>query len=559
MMRNDGAMSDANPASEAVKAVEAVEAIEAVLRAPWIVFASGQGLRGEYGTTASAGIGAALEEEVSALCREFHNSIGVQEVPNGPPVVLFWKARQSAHWIVTQVLRAPRQPGQRIAYEYFSLALTEADLHKLSGNPLRAMELVGTEELRERYAAGLREPVCVPVAGNPVARSHAATIVTAPDSAPQFFQDGTWPATEENREALLAYIGSGGATTRSFATWWPGAKPPRPGVFDIVLRSDATRVARPHEILAVATELNHSLSRSLPAPPSYDIVGGRSYRALLHGADEVQAMLSDAYGPAALEESPHQWMTRPQKVAGLCQKIADDLPDYAARLPASFSDEMARHCTELAGRYEEFARELQKLRHPNLLQQRREATQSRGLAVTGAAASASESQMDGARGAGRKGIQFALVLGCLLLLCLLGFGVRTLVGGSNAKLHPATAGSKARAKVAALPGSAEDRRDQQDQQAIAAMRGRAEREVFRVARALAAERAHAGKGLSQGAMQSTVVDAVAQAMSQTPQSQIKPAQKRLLFRMATPLIRARAMDGVRAGALQRGHLRRAHQ
>lgn len=518
-------MNDVNPASETV------------LCAPWFVFASGQGLREEYGTTASTGIGAALEQEVSALCREFHNSIGVQEVPDGSLVVLFWKAHQSSHWIVTQVLRAPQQPGQRIAYEYFSLALTEADLNQLSGKPLRAMELVDLKELRERCAGGLREPVCATVVGN-----YATTTVTPPTMSPQFSQGGTWPATQENHESLLSYLDGGGTAVSTFATWWPGAKPPPPGVFDIVLRSDATRVARPHEILAIATELNHSLSRSLPAPPSYDTTGGRSYRTLLHDADEVQAMLSEAYSPAALEESPHRWMMRPQKLAGLCQKIADDLPEYATRLPESFSAEMASHCAELANRYGDLARELQKLRHPNMLHQ------SRGATVTGAATDAAEYQVDGAQNAGRKGMQLALVLGSLLALCLLGFGVRALLGQSNAKLHSATAGSKIRAKVAAPPDSAEDQRDRQ---AIAVMQARAEREVFRVARALAAERTRLGKSLSKDAMQSTVVDSVAQAMSQTPHSQIKLPQKRLLFRMATARIRAKAMDGVRAGARQR--------
>lgn len=529
MTRDDGAMTDVNPA------------IETVLCVPWVVFASGQGLREEYGTTASAGIGAALEEEVSALCREFHNSIGVQEVPDGPPVVLFWKAHQSSHRIITQVFRAPHQPGQRIAYEYFSLALTEADLHKLGGNPLRAMELVSAEELREHCAAGLREPICATIA-----ESHAPTTAT-PILAPQFSQDGTWPATQENREALLAYLNTGEAAERTFATWWPGASPPRSGVFDIVLRSGETRVAKPHEILAVAAELNNSLSRSLPAPPSHDTVGGRSYRALLHGAQEVQTMLGEAYFPAALEESPHRWMTRPQKIAGLCQKIAEDLPDYAARLPESFNVEMARHCTELAGRYSDLARELQKLRHPNVLHQ------SRGGAATSAATStatnAAENRFDSAQGVSRKGMQIAVVLGGLIALCLLGFGVRAFVAKSNARLHPATAGSKPHAKLASARDSEEARRDQQ---AIALMRVRAEREVFRVARALAAERTHTGKGLSKDAMQSTVVDAVAQAMSQTPQWQIKPLQKRILFRMATAPIRAKAVDGVRTGARQRG-------
>ncbi len=516
-------MTDANSASETVFCV------------PWVVFASGQSLREEYNTTASTGIGAALEQEVSALCREFHNSIGVQEVPEKPPVVLFWKARQSSHWIVTQVLRAPAQPGRRIAYEYFSLALTEADLNQLGGNPLRAIELVNTENLRENCAAGLREPVCVPIA-----ESHTANIATESDTPSQFSQGGAWPATAENREAMLAYLEKGVAAP-TFATWWPGASPPRPGVFDITLRSDAMRAARPHEILAVATELNHSLSRSLPAPPSYDTVAGRCYRALLHGADEVQAMLGEAYLPAALEESPHRWMTRPQKLAGLCQKIADDLPDYAARLPASFSAEMAGLCTELVGRYSDLARELQKLRHPNMLHQ------SRSAAATGAATDAAKYQVDGTQGASRKGTQIAVVIASLLALCLLGFGVRTWLGESNAKLHPATAASKKRADVAVLSSSEEDRRDQQ---AIALMRARAEREVFPVARALAAKRTHAGKGLSNDAMQSTVVDAVAQAMSQTPHPQITPSQKRLLFRMATAPIRAKAMDGVRAGVRQ---------
>ena len=525
-------MSDVNPAMN--PATET--ASEAMLCLPWVVFASGQGLRAEYGTTASASIGAALEEEVSALCREFHNALGVQEVPEGLPVVLFWKANQSPHWIVTQVLGAPRQAGERIAYEYFSLALTEDDLHRLNGNPLRALEMASPQELRQRCIAGLREPVCVTVTWNPVAGNPVAPNVTTS----QFAQGGTWPATAENREALLATINSGGAATRSFATWWPGARPPRSGAFDIVLLSDATRVARPHEILAVAAELNHSLSRSLPAPPSYDTVGGRFYRTLLHGADEVQAMLSEAYGPAALEESPHRWMVRPQKVAGLCQKIAVDLPDYAARLPSFASDDsaaLARQCTELAGRYEDLARELQKLRHPNILHQ------SQNPAVTGAATGAAESSKDGAPGAGRSGMQLALVLGCLLAFGLLGLGVRTLVGGANTKPH--TPG----VQTTAPSGSEAERRDQE---AIALMQARAQREVFRVAEALTAGRARAGQGLSKDAMQSIVVDAVAQAMTQTPHSQIKPAQKQLLFRLATATVRARAMEGVRAGARQRG-------
>lgn len=554
MTRNDGAMMDVsidvNPASESVSRA----ANEPLLCVPWVVFASGQGLRGEYGTTASSGINVVLEEEISALCREFHNSIGVQEVPDGPSVVLFWKARQSSYWIVTQVLRAPQQPGQRIAYEYFSLALTEDELDKVGGNPLRAMALVSTEELRRRCAANLLEPIYAPVVEIAAESAAAAHIVSTPALASQFSQDGTWPATQENHEALLVYLNGlqgGGSDTRTFATWWPSTKPPRPGVFDIVLRSDATRVAKPHEILAVAAELNHSLSRSLLAPPSYDTAGGRYYRALLHSANEVQTMLNEAYFPAALEESPHRWMTRPQKVAGLCQKIADDLPDYAERLPASFTVEMAPHCAELAERYGAFARELQKLRHPNMLHQSREP--NRETKVTGTTASKAESQLNGAQSVSRKGMQLALMLGGLLALCLLVFGVRTIVGKSNAKLNSATAGSKTGAKVVAPLGS-EDRRDQQ---AIMLMRARAGREVFRVARALAARRAQAGKGLSKDAMQSTVVDAVAQAMSQTPHSQIEPSQKRLLFRMATAPIRTRALDGAKEGARQSGPPRRA--
>ena len=172
-------MIDVNPASETV------------LRAPWVVFASGQGLREEYDTTASAGVGAALEAEISTLCREFHNSLGVQEVPEEFTVALFWKARQSSHWVITQVERALQQPGQRIAYEYFSLTLTERDLHKLGKNPLRAMELFSTQELRKHYTSGRREPI-----------SAAVTISHSTPAVPPF-QNGTWPATEENRKALV--------------------------------------------------------------------------------------------------------------------------------------------------------------------------------------------------------------------------------------------------------------------------------------------------------------------------------------------------------------------
>src|SRR5437016_4287090 len=85
----------------------------------WVVFASGQRLREEYGTTAAVGVNATLEEEVRTLCREFHTALGVQEVPTDPPVLLFWKARQSPDWIITQVASAPRPAGHRVAYEYF--------------------------------------------------------------------------------------------------------------------------------------------------------------------------------------------------------------------------------------------------------------------------------------------------------------------------------------------------------------------------------------------------------------------------------------------------------
>ncbi len=358
---------------------------ENVICISWVVFSSGQGLRGEYKTTASASISAALEEEVGALCREFHHSLGIEEVPDGLPIVLFWKARQSAHWVVMQVLHAPSQPGQRIAYEYFSLALMESGLQKLGGNPLRALELVGIEQLRARYSAGLREPFDITITKSRAAAS------TPPTS--RSFQNGLWPATQANRAALLSSIKSDGASARSFATWWPNATLPRSCVFDIVLHSEATRVARPQEILAIATELNRSLSRGLPAPPSYDAVGGRCYRMLLQSADEVQAMLNEAYFPAALEESPHRWMTRPQKLAGLCQKIADDLPDYAARLPAHFSEEIGRECNDLVRRYEDLASELQKLRHPNILQQSQKS-------ITGTAKKAVDYQPNAASRAG---------------------------------------------------------------------------------------------------------------------------------------------------------------
>ena len=506
---------------------------ETVLRAPWVVFASGQGQRDEYGTTASTGIEATLEGDISALCREFHNALGVQEVPSGQPVVLFWQAHRSPnqsfgpsfHWVITQVLRASQQPGQRIAYEYFSLVLTPADLDKLSGNPLRALEIVGIEQLREHWAAGLKEPVCAAITNTVI--NNAASFETA--QAPHFSQNGTWPATQENGEALLAYLDRSEAKGRTFATWWPGSRPPRSGIFDIVLRSEATRVARPHEILALATELSHDLSRNLLEPPSYDTEGARHYRALLQDAGEVEAMLKEAYFPAALEESPHRWMTRPQKISGLCQKIADNLPDYVARLPASFSLEIAGHCTELADRYGDMARQLQKLRHPNMLHQNQ--------SVTGnGAAHTATYQSDGAQGVKQKGVPFALILASLLALCLLGLGIGKFIG------KPGVGASKAH-----LQGDARSSQEQSDRRALALMRTRAQREVFRVAHSLAAQRASDGKGLSKEVLQSTIVDAVAQAMLQTPHWQIKPAQKQLLFRMATAPIRARAVQGVREG------------
>jgi hypothetical protein len=539
MTQSSGAMLDANSDVN----TNTVPTDKTLLCAPWIVFASGHSLREEYGTTTSTGIDATLEEEVSALCREFHNALGVQQSPDGLLVALFWKARQSSYHIITQVLRAPQQPGQRIAYEYFSLALTEDDLHKVDGNPLRALELIGVEQLREQWAAGLSEPVCATIE-----TSRAASMQAAPIQSSHFSQNGIWPATKENRETLLAYVNSGEATGRTFVTWWPGAKPPTAGLFDIVLRCEATRVARPHEILALATELNHSLSRNLLAPPSYDNEGARCYRALLHSADEVETMLKEAYFPIALEESPHRWMTRPQKVAGLCQKIADDLPDYAARLPASFSAEIAGHCTELASRYGALGRDLQKLRHPNMLHQ------SQKPAPT-AATNTAAYELDGVQGKKSKGVQFALVLAGLLTLCLVGFSVRKLVGESG--VGQSNAGtSKTHLKGNALPAN----EAQRDQQALALMRTRATKEVFRIAHSLAVQRANRGKKLSKEAMQSTVVDAIAQAMLQTPHSQIKPAQKQLLFRMATAPIRAKALQGVKAGMAgipQHSRIRRA--
>ena len=538
MTQSSGAMLDANSDVN----TGTTPTGETLFCAPWVVFASGHSLREEYSTTTSTNIDATLEEEVSALCREFHNALGVQQVPDGLLVALFWKARQSSCHIITQVLRAPHQPGQRIAYEYFSLALTEDDLHKVDGNSLRALELIGVEQLREQWVTGLTEPVCATIE-----TSRTASIQAAPIQESHFSQNGIWPATTENRETLLTYVSSGEAKGRTFVTWWPGAKPPTAGIFDIVLRSEATRVARPHEILALATELNHSLSRNLLAPPSYDNEGARYYRALLHSADEVETMLKEAYFPIALEESPHRWMTRPQKVAGLCQKIADDLPDYAARLPASFSAEIAGHCAELSNRYGDLGRDLQKLRHPNMLHQ------SQKPAPSGATKTAD--RLDSVQGMKPRGMQFALILAGLLVLCVLGFGVRKLVGESGAGQSNAGK-SKTHLKGNVLSAN----EAQHDRQALALMRTRATKEVFRIAHSLAVQRANRGKKLSKEAMQSTVVDAIAQAMLQTPHSQIKPAQKHLLFRMATAPIRAKALQGVKAGMAsipQHSRIRRA--
>lgn len=523
-MRSVGAMIDVNPAIETGNNVMG----DVVLCLQWVVFASGQGAHQEYGTAATTGISATLEKEVSVLCREFHNSLGVQEVPDDAPVVWFWKARQSPHWIVTQVVRAPQQPGQRIAYEYFSIALSEGDLHALGNNPLRAIELIGVDTLREQWIRGQREPVDVTVKN-----SHITSSVTQHTITPQFSQGGTWPATTENHRALLSYLNSGERGKQTFASWWPEAKSPPASVFDIVLRSDETRVARPHEILAVATELNHDLSRNLPSPPSYDTVGGRSYRALLHSAEEVQTMLSEAYLPAALEESPHRWMTRPHKLAGLCQKIADALPEYVARLSEPLSAENERLCAELAGDYKELGQELQKLRHPNMLHQSHVFARERTTSPTG-------QPQAGAEGISSKSGPMTFLLAGLLALCLLGFGVRTLV--SKSSFNPATPAVGIR-----LSNSGDDQRDQQ---AMALMRTRADKSVFRVARDLAVKRAREGKTLSKNAMQNIVVDAIAQAMLQTPHAQITPVQKQFLYRMTTTPIRTKALNGVKAGIRQ---------
>jgi hypothetical protein len=199
---------------------------------------------------------------------------------------------------------------------------------------------------------------------------------------------------------------------------------------------------------------------------------------------------------------------------------------------------MARESTDLAGRYAELARELQKMRHPNMLHQ------SRG--ETGTATG--KEHGDSAQGTNRTALSLALVLGCVLVFCLVGFGVRALVSGSNsrpnAQFQPARNGPQTRDNKSALPVSEEGPSEQQE---IASMRSRAEREVFGVARALAAERMRDGKSLSDDAIRSTTVDAIAEAMSQTPYSQIKPEQKQLLFRTATATIRGKATDGVRAG------------
>jgi hypothetical protein len=164
-------------------------------------------------------------------------------------------------------------------------------------------------------------------------------------------------------------------------------------------------------------------------------------------------------------------------------------------------------------------------------------------------------QLDGVQGSKPKGVQFALILAGLLTLCLLGFGVRKLVGESNA--GQSNAGTpKTHLKGNALPTN----EAQRDQQALALMRMRATKEVFRIAHSLAVQRANKSKNLSKEAMQSTVVDAIAQAMLQTPHSQIKPAQKQLLFRMATAPIRAKALQGVKAGVAsipQHSRIRRA--
>ena len=191
---------------------------ENVICAPWSVFASSEGLRGEYRATSSVSMSRTLEEEISALCREFHHALGVQEVTQNAPVVLFWKAQKSAHWLVTQVLRGASAPSQRVAYEYFSLALTETDLKKLGGNPLCALEQVDFNQRRVRYFDGLNEDVCFSVSAKTSAKASAVKASAAPP-----FQNGTWPATEQNRAALLSCVNSGKSIGRTFATWWPSA------------------------------------------------------------------------------------------------------------------------------------------------------------------------------------------------------------------------------------------------------------------------------------------------------------------------------------------------
>ena len=531
------------------------------LRIRWIVFASGQRLSEEYGTTASAGISAALEDEVRTLCREFHTAVGVQEVPSAPPVLLFWKARKSQDWIITQVARAPRPAGHRVAYEYFSLVFSDDEFQLLGRNPLRALELNQHEELRELCKGGGASLLTVSLSeerSGPERHRSGGPAPDVVDIAEQFHSGGILPATRANREALPAYVDGAFAEDEcppTFATWWPSGQLPPSGDFAIILQAVPPRVLKPHEVTATVMELNACLKQALPPPG--DSLARRCFRSLLDGADQLNAIIDHAYLPAALDESPAEWTSYPQQAAALCQRMAGDLQSYARGLPLG-SDEDTIRLIDLAKCYLDFARDLQKLKHPNLLR----TAGGAGLWGVGQGADHGASRR-ASRDARRKweatGEDYAQISPAILVagivgLCVVVLGARTFLGVSSSSAQNQGKVERSAASHSQVARNRDGYRlppQSREQSALAQMRKRADLEVGRVARDIAKQRVRTVNGLSEAKIERAVLDAVAQAMAQTPYNKIDGSQKGMLLQMATDEIRAKALEGVQDGIRQR--------
>ena len=196
-----------------------------------------------HGPIASYGESPDLIEEVTKVCRAFHREVTDDTVASDAPVYLFWQARSTGDWIVTQIVASPYAGNPRGTLDYHCLIFDSHTFHVLRYNPFRTHSLNLYAQLRSHVLAGRTD-----VFRCSIPRRYVPTSMperedsSLPGNANGIPGLSSGLPADANLRTLETYCyrwTSDPTPPPSFATFW-GSDTAAPDCFDLVLRGPET-------------------------------------------------------------------------------------------------------------------------------------------------------------------------------------------------------------------------------------------------------------------------------------------------------------------------------